>query len=128
MSRLKSLAFLTASRSQTKAPTISHLQKKSSAFVNQEIGYAEKSNKLIIPLVERGIATEGALAGVEYISYERGRDADAFSVLCQALHNFLLKKFEEQKKHQAQQVATVVGGAVLVLGLIALLAAFGRKK
>jgi hypothetical protein len=102
---------------------------KSSAFVNQELGYAEGlNNKLIIPLAERGTAAEGLLAGMEHIPYEKGRDAEAFSSLCQALYKFVLKKLEEQKKQQAQQAAAAVGGAVLVLGLIALLAAFGRKK
>jgi hypothetical protein len=37
----------------------------------------------------------------------------------------LLRKLEEQKK---QQQATILGTAILILGLIALLAAFGGKE
>jgi hypothetical protein len=99
---------------------------KNSAFVNQEIGYAEGlKTKLIVPLVERGAIPEGLLAGREYILYERGRDAEAFSSLCHALYNFLSKKLEEQKM---QQQVAALGGVILILGLIALLAAFGEGK
>jgi hypothetical protein len=35
---------------------------KNSAFVNQELGYAERLNKLIIPLVEQDAVPEGLLA------------------------------------------------------------------
>jgi len=97
---------------------------RSSAFVNQEIGYAIRCKKLIIPLVERGISVEGVLEGKEYIQFERGRTNEAFSTLCQALTNFIQRKLEERRKNQA----TVIGGTILLLGLIALLAAFGRGK
>ncbi|MEM3827955.1 MAG: toll/interleukin-1 receptor domain-containing protein [Conexivisphaerales archaeon] len=101
---------------------------KNSAFVNQEIGYANKANKLVIPLVEKGAVPEGALAGLEYVPFEKGRDTEALSSLCNALYNFLLRKIEDQRKQQAQQAATLIGGAILVLSFIALLAAFGGKK
>jgi hypothetical protein len=101
---------------------------QNSAFLNQELGYAESLNKLIIPLAERGTTAEGLLAGREYIPFERERDAEAYSTLCHSLYKFLLKKLEQQKKQRAQQMGAAVGGTLLVLGLIALLAAFGRKK
>jgi hypothetical protein len=97
----------------------------SSAFLNQELGYADSLNRLIVPLAERGTAAEGLLAGREYIPYERGRDAEAYSTLCNALFKFLSKKLEEQ---QRQQTTNVILGIAAVAGLIALLAAFGRKK
>jgi len=98
---------------------------RSSAFVNQEIGAAKIYNKLIIPIVEKGVPVEGVLAGKEYIPFERGLDAETFSSLCNALSKFLLKKVEEQKR---QQLTNALVGALIVGGLIALLAAFGRKE
>lgn len=98
---------------------------QNSAFVNQEIGYADSQNKMIIPLVERETNAEGLLAGREYIPYEKGRDTEAYSSLCRALYKFLLKKLEEQKR---QQLATAVGVGAAIIGLIALFAVFGSKK
>jgi hypothetical protein len=44
----------------------------SSQYVQQEIGYARKAKKLIIPVVQTGIAAEqlGMLQGVEYVSFD----------------------------------------------------------
>jgi hypothetical protein len=93
---------------------------KNSAFVNQELGCAEALNKLIIPLVEQDVVTEGLLAGREHIPYRRGRDVESFSTLCNALYNFLLRKLEEQKK----RLTTILGIAISILVLVAFLAAF----
>ena len=41
-----------------------------SAYVNQEIGYAE-DRKLIIPLVEKGVEIKGFLVGKEYAEFDR---------------------------------------------------------
>ena len=93
---------------------------KNSAFVNQELGCAEGLKKLIIPLVEQGVAPKGLLVGREYIPYRRGRDVESFSMLCNALYNFLLRKLEEQKK----RLTTILGIAISILVLVAFLAAF----
>jgi hypothetical protein len=98
---------------------------RSSAFLNQELGYADSLNKLIIPLAERGTDAEGLLAGREYISFERGRDAEAYSSLCDALFRFLSRKLDER---QRQQATNAVVGLAVIAGLIVLLAAFGKKK
>ena len=42
---------------------------KHSAYVNQEIGYAEKCSKRIVPLVEEGVTPAGFLEGREYASF-----------------------------------------------------------
>jgi hypothetical protein len=73
---------------------------KNSAFVNQELGYAEALNKLIIPLVEQGVAPEGLLAGREYIPYRRGRDVESFSMLCNAIYKFLLRKMKKKRNNK----------------------------
>jgi TIR domain len=43
-----------------------------SQYVQQEIGYARKAKKLIIPVVQKGITGEqlGMLQGVEYIAFD----------------------------------------------------------
>jgi hypothetical protein len=73
---------------------------KNSAFVNQELGCAEALNKLIIPLVEQGVAPKGLLVGREYIPYRRGRDAESFSMLCNALYKFLLRKMKKKRNNK----------------------------
>lgn len=93
----------------------------SSAFLNQELGFAEAQNRLIVPIVETGTFTHGLLEGREYIPFERGRDAETYSTLCQSLYNFLQKKLEQQKN-------TALGVGFGILFLIALFAAFGSKK
>jgi len=93
----------------------------SSAFVNQELGFAEARQKLIVPIVEKEVTTHGLLNGKEHIVFERGRDIETYSTLCQSLYNFLQKKLE-------QQTANAFGLGLGILFLIALFAAFGSKK
>lgn len=42
-----------------------------STWVQQEIGIAERANKLIIPVVERGVRVSGILEGREYIKFDK---------------------------------------------------------
>jgi hypothetical protein len=93
----------------------------SSAFVNQELGFAEARQKLIVPIVEKGAVTHGLLNGREHIAFERGRDTETYSTLCQSLYSFLSKKLE-------QQMASAFGLGLGILFLVALFAAFGSKK
>jgi len=92
-----------------------------SAFLNQELGFADAQGKLIVPIVETGITSHGLLAGREYISFEQGRDAETYSTVCKSLYNFLQKKLEQQRN-----IALGVGLGILFL--VALFAAFGSKK
>lgn len=54
-----------------------------SNWVHQEIGYALKCNKLIIPLVEKGIDQKdlAALQGREYIEYDSNEYQEALTKL-----------------------------------------------
>jgi hypothetical protein len=92
-----------------------------SAFVNQELGFANGQNKMIVPIVESGVLTHGLLEGKEYVSFERGMDTETYSKLCQSLYSFLQKKIE-------QQANAALGAFLGILFLIALFAAFGSKK
>lgn len=95
------------------------------AFVNQEIGAASVAGKVIIPIVEEGVETHGALAGREYIRFNRENNVDTLSSICVALYSFLSKRLEviQQQQAQAQNFATAVG----VILLLAALVAIGRE-
>ncbi len=67
-------------------------------YVQQEVGYAVRAKKLVIPLVQPGIPGEALamLQGVEYISFdfahpERGRDE-----LVTSLHRLVERKQERE--------------------------------
>lgn len=92
-----------------------------SAFVNQELGFSDAQRKLIVPIVETGTITHGLLQGKEYISFERGRDTETYSTLCQSLYRFLQNKLEQQKN-------SALGVGLGILLLIALFATFGAKE
>jgi hypothetical protein len=92
-----------------------------SAFLNQELGFGEASNKLIVPIVESDMTTHGLLKGREYIPFERGRDTETYSTLCQSLYDFLQKKLN-------QQTNTALGIGFGILFLVALFAAFASNK
>jgi hypothetical protein len=92
------------------------------AFVNQEIGVASAVEKIIIPVVEEGVETHGALAGKEYIRFNRESTADSVSSICAVLHKFLSKKLEiiQQQQAQAQNFATAIGVILLLAALFAI--------
>lgn len=70
-----------------------------SNWVQQEIGYALKSNKPLIPLVETGInSTElASLAGREYIEYGPLQPEQAMMRLSNYAQSLKLKKDEKEK-------------------------------
>jgi TIR domain-containing protein len=59
-----------------------------SVYVQQEIGYARKAKKLIVPVVQLGITSEqlGMLQGVEYISFDFDSPHDGHAQLAAATH------------------------------------------
>ena len=68
-----------------------------SNWVHQEVGYALKSNKPIIPLVERGLNERdlGALLGTEYIEYDPGQPEAALLKTSTYVKSLKLKKEEQ---------------------------------
>lgn len=85
-----------------------------SNWVHQEIGYALKSNKLIIPLVEKGIDSNdlAALQGREYIQYDSHEFNDALNKLSSHVKSLKMKKEEQEK------TLLVLGGLLAFLLLM----------
>lgn len=94
-----------------------------SEFVNQEIGYALKAGKLIVPIVEEGIVKpKGFLRDVEYIPFSRYDPTDAISRVAYFLRERAVRK-EEEERNKA-----ILGIAAFVLGLLGLAAASSSSK
>ncbi len=85
-----------------------------SIYVNQEIGYARKAGKLIIPVIEYGVE-KGFLEGLEYILFKRDDPYDAISKTVNYLKTIEIRKSEEERNK------VILAGVILFLGLIALL-------
>jgi len=84
-----------------------------SIYVNQEIGYARKAGKLIIPVIEYGVE-KGFLEGLEYIPFKRDDPYDAISKTVNYLKTIEIRKSEEERNK------VILAGVILFLGLIAL--------
>jgi hypothetical protein len=84
-----------------------------SNWVHQEIGYALKSNKPLIPLVEKGIDSKdlGSLEGKEYIEYDPLQPEQALMRLSTYAQSSKLKKEEKEK-------TLLVAGAFIALLLL----------
>ncbi len=84
-----------------------------SNWVHQEIGYALKSNKPLIPLVEKGINSKdlGSLEGKEYIEYDPLQPEQAMMRLSTYAQSLKLKKQEKEK-------TMLVAGAFIALLLL----------
>ena len=84
-----------------------------SNWVHQEIGYALKSNKLLIPLVEKGINSRdlASLEGKEYIEYDPLQPEEAMMRLSTYAQSLKLKKQEKEK-------TMIVAGAFIALLLL----------
>ena len=97
------------------------LSKKGAAspFVHQEIGYARRAKKLIIPLVEPGSQHRrtGDAAGSRVHTFLllriRGRAGHG------SIRNFLKKLLDQQIAKARQREALVVGLAVIALLIVA---------
>jgi len=92
-----------------------------SQWVHQEIGYAKRVNRPIIPLVEKGISKEqlASLQGIEYIEYSPYKPMDAIIKLSTFIKSQKLRK-------EQQEETLLVGGALLSLLLLIMLS--GEKK
>lgn len=84
-----------------------------SNWVHQEIGYALKANKLLIPLVEKGIDPKdlAALQGREYIEYDPLRPEDALVRASTHVKTLKLNKEEQEK-------ALLLAGSILAFLLL----------
>lgn len=87
-----------------------------SNWVQHEMGYAMKSKKPLIPIVEKGVKTRelGSLQGKEYIEYDPRKPQQALVKASTYVKSFKLKKEEQEK------ALLVTGGIVAFLLLLML--------
>jgi hypothetical protein len=85
-----------------------------SAYVHQEIGYAEGAKKLIIPLVEKGTPKKalGMLEGREYVPFNR----DSVDETVAALTSYLAKRLAAtgEKGLSREQIIDILLALVLL--------------
>lgn len=88
----------------------------SAPYVNQEIGYALKAKKLIIPLVQSGIAVDelAMLQGIEYIPFDFDNPHDGQMQLMEALKHLLSKQVSKDSQKNASLLALGVLGMILI--------------
>ena len=84
-----------------------------SAYVQQEIGFAEASKKLIIPLVQPGVQAESLamLEGREYVPFDFRNPQQALLTLLSRLQGLKLSK-------ERQDAVLLVVGVIVVAALI----------
>lgn len=88
-----------------------------SAYVQQEVGYARKAKKLIIPVVQVGITGEhlGMLQGVEYISFDFDHPHEGHAQLTAAMRDLALRHAPRVGREQELVVAAAFACLVLLL-------------
>ena len=86
-------------------------QSEHSAYVQQEIGYAEKGGKPILPLVETGTDPNSLamLTGREYISFDPSDPYRSLSAMQTFIHNH---------EREALYVGAAATAAIIILALI----------
>jgi len=84
-----------------------------SQWVNQEIGYAKKAAKIVIPIVEEGVPHNGFVQGIEYVPFSRENPTDAISRIIERLAQLKANKETQEK---------IIAGFLILLGLLALAA------
>lgn len=84
-----------------------------SNWVNQEIGYALKAEKILIPIVEKGVDINelGALQGKEYIEYDSSQYQEALLKTASFVKSLHLRK-------QKQNNALLVTGGIFAFFLL----------
>jgi TIR domain len=92
-----------------------------SQYVQQEIGYARKAKKLIIPIVQTGISGDqlGMLQGIEYISFDFDNPHEGHAQLTAALRK-LAEKHAAKRASKEQELVLAAALACLLLLLITL--------
>lgn len=90
-----------------------------SEWVNQEIGYAIRASKPVLPFVESGTKLTGLLEGVETISFD-GSDPGSFHTAMESLGDYITKL--QAGKKRGQRALWIVGGLLLLAAL------FGRDE
>lgn len=70
-----------------------------SSSVNQEIGYAKKAGKQIIPLVEKGVNLPIMLQGTEYVKF----DSENLNSACNKITRFLIRKSTESNYEEPNE-------------------------
>lgn len=88
-----------------------------SDWVNQEIGYAVRGGKLVIPVVEQGVNLKGFIADVEYVTFQPNDPATAITNVINYLSR--LKATKEQQQ-------TLQAGLFMLFGIMAI-AALSKK-
>jgi hypothetical protein len=91
-----------------------------SQYVHQEIGYARKAKKLIIPVVQRGVTGEqlGMLQGVEYIAFDFASPHEGHAQLTAAMRRLAEK--HAKRPGPDQDLVLAAAFACLLLLLITL--------
>ena len=81
-----------------------------SNYVHQEIGYAIRDNKPIIPLVEVGVSSEvlGLLEGRECIRFDRSSNPEVLSPEAYAALLSYLRKYGIDKMFEAIMIALLI--------------------
>lgn len=82
--------------------------------VGQEIGYAKKQDKLILPIITHNVSgTElGCLQGINYLRIDNNNPGPAL----QALQDWVIKK-QEEKKYKTFQSWALLAGVIGTLWL-----------
>lgn len=89
-----------------------------SAWVNQEVGYAKRADRLIVPVVEDGVDPKGFISTLENVHFRKGAPEVAISEVV----NYLV-----QIKANKEQQEFLVAGFMFLFGIFAL-AAISRKR
>ncbi|TET19315.1 toll/interleukin-1 receptor domain-containing protein [Candidatus Bathyarchaeota archaeon] len=87
-----------------------------SKWVNQEIGYAKRAGKMVVPIVEEGVRVKGFLESLEYIPFDRRNPYDAVTRAVEYLRTLAVRKEEEERAR------AIFGGLLFLFGLLALAA------
>ena len=99
----------------------------SSAYVNQEIGWALKAKKPVIPLVAAGVsgADIGMLQGIEFIPFHPDQPSEVLTSLTRSLHQVETRlaaletaetvQRQREKQQELMRVLLALGLAVAVL-------------
>ena len=95
---------------------------KHSDWVNQEIGYAEKCERLIIPLIERGVKLRGFIGGREYVSFDIFNIEEAMEDVAEYL------KERKIEKEQREKLQLIIGIGLGLIGLGGLAYWLSKRK